>query len=137
MCLKKYLRFFIMTFCFLILNVNSCTCVYCNIRDGIKIRIHVPEFNILYIYHIDINDFVYMIWKTKIPHCRNRSKIQSKHLKNWRKISIPNIHVHDLSFSWLETSTSIKSGWVQLVVTAQAGSLLKLLIITVKETYEM
>ena len=74
LCLKKYLRFFIMTFCFLILNVNSCTCVYCNLRDGIKIRIHVPEFNILYIYLNDINDFVYMIWKTKIPHCLKPGK---------------------------------------------------------------
>ena len=52
--------------------------------------------------------------KTKIPHCRNSSKIQSHNRITRGKIDT----LHDRSLSWPGTGTSIKSGEVKRVLWA-------------------
>ena len=55
-----------------------------------------------------------------MAHSRNNFKILSKIRRNRYKIDTPNTDIHDLSFSWLSTGTSIKSGRKKLVLCAQA-----------------
>ena len=49
--------------------------------------------------------------KTKLPHCRNISKIQYKFVERG-KIDATNRQIHDRSLSWLGT---INNGGVKLV----------------------
>ena len=50
-----------------------------------------------------------LMWEneTKVPHCRNNSKIEKKHRKR---------QIHDRSLSWLGTGTLVRSGGVQLAL---------------------
>ena len=66
-------------------------------------------------------------WKTKLSPCLKSSEIQNKNItlsekfqnsieKSYQEAnSILLAHIHDRSFSWFETRTSIKSGGVKLV----------------------
>ena len=51
----------------------------------------------------------------KIPGRRDSSKIQSKNLINRGKIDFLNTHMHDRSFSWHGTGSSIKNSGVKPV----------------------
>ena len=53
----------------------------------------------------------------KIQHSHNSSKINGKIIERV-KIDTPNTHIHHFSFSWLVTSTSVKTnGGVKPVVS--------------------
>ena len=62
-------------------------------------------------------------WKTNKYHTvRTIPKSNIKIVKR-SKIDITNTQIHDGSCSWLGTGTSIKSGWIKLVVCAQTPPL--------------
>jgi hypothetical protein len=51
--------------------------------------------------------------KKKIQHCQNNSKINNSKINNSK---INNTNHRNRSLSWLDTDTSIKSGWIKLVL---------------------
>ena len=59
----------------------------------------------------------------KIPHCRNNSKIKYQNCRKRHPFDTPNTQIHDRSFSWLYTDTSINSGRVKLVLWALTSPL--------------
>ena len=56
--------------------------------------------------------------ETKIHHCRNGYKIQSENRRHRCKTDTPT-HIHDSSFSWFGTNTSVNSDEVTLILFAQ------------------
>ena len=57
-----------------------------------------------------------------ISTVRTVKKSNRKIVKRY-KIDTPNKQIHDISLSWLDTGTSIKSGRIKLVLWAQASTL--------------